>query len=91
MTGWRIVAVWAGLLALLAMTLAASFAPLGPMLPAVSYSIAAAKAGLVIWFFMDMRGESGLNRLALAAGFVWAAVLFTLLAADPLMRGWIGD
>lgn len=87
----RVLAVWVGLVALLALTVAASFAPLGPVLPFVSYGIAVAKAGLVVWFFMEMRGERGLHRLALGAGFLWALFLFTLLAADPLTRGWLGD
>jgi cytochrome c oxidase subunit 4 len=82
----RILAVWAGLLALLALTVAASFLPLGPVLPFVSYGIASAKAGLIIWFFMEMRDAAGLQRLALTAGFVWALFLFLLMLADPLTR-----
>jgi cytochrome c oxidase subunit 4 len=82
----RILLVWLGLVVLLALTVGASFAPLGPVLPFVSYAIAAAKAGLVLWFFMELRGESGIHRLALFAGFACLMVLLTLMSADPLTR-----
>lgn len=79
---------WAALLALLALTLGASFAPLGPALPFVSYAIAFAKTAIIAWIFMEMRVRDGLQRLALAAGFVWLAILLVLLFADNLTRGW---
>ena len=81
---------WAALLALLALTIAASFAPLGPVLPFVSYGIAVAKTAIVVWIFMELRVRDGLQRLGLAAGFVWLAILFMLLFADVLTRGWLG-
>lgn len=82
----RILLVWLALVALLALTVAASFAPLGPVLPFVSYAIAAAKAALVLWFFMELRSDDGIHRLALFAGFAWLLVFLTLMAADPLTR-----
>jgi cytochrome c oxidase subunit IV len=81
---------WAALLALLALTVAASFAPLGHALPYVSYGIAMAKTAIVAWIFMELRGREGLQRIALAAGFVWLAILFVLLFGDILTRGWLG-
>ncbi len=86
----RLVLVWALLLALLATTIGASFLPIGPLRPAVSYGIATAKAALILWFFMEMRREGGLARLAALAGFAWLAILFTLVASDYLTRGWTG-
>jgi cytochrome c oxidase subunit 4 len=80
--------VWAALLALLALTIAASFAPLGKVLPFVSYGIAAAKTALIVWFFMEMRVRDGLQRIALGAGLVALTTLFVLMLADPLTRGW---
>jgi cytochrome c oxidase subunit 4 len=80
--------VWAALLALLALTIAASFAPLGKVLPFVSYGIAAAKTALIVWFFMEMRARDGLQRIALGAGLVALTTLFVLMLADPLTRGW---
>jgi cytochrome c oxidase subunit 4 len=79
---------WAALLALLALTIAASFAPLGRVLPYVSYGIALAKTAVVVWIFMELRARDGLQRIALAAGFAWLAILFVLLFADNLTRGW---
>lgn len=87
----RLVLVWLALLALLAATIGASFLPLGPLLPLVSYGIAAAKAGLVLWFFMEMRSEGGLARLAAVAGFAWLAFLMIMLVADFATRGWMGN
>jgi cytochrome c oxidase subunit 4 len=83
-----ILVAWVALLALLALTIAASFAPLGHALPYVSYAIAIAKSAIVVWLFMELRTREGLQRLALAAGFAWIAILFVLLFADPLTRLW---
>jgi cytochrome c oxidase subunit 4 len=86
----RLCLVWVALLGLLALTIGASFLPLGPVLPFVSYAIAAAKAGLVLWFFMELKQDRGLGRIAVAAGFLWLTFLLTLVAADVLSRGWFG-
>jgi cytochrome c oxidase subunit 4 len=83
-----ILVAWAALLALLALTVAASFAPLGRVLPYVSYGIAIAKTAIVVWIFMELRVRDGLQRIALAAGFAWLLILFVLLFADNLTRGW---
>ena len=83
-----IVAAWIALLALLALTIAASFAPLGPALPFISYAIAIAKTAIVVWIFMELRVRDGLQRIALATGFAWLAILLILLFADELTRGW---
>jgi len=83
-----ILVAWIALLALLALTIAASFAPLGRVLPFVSYAIAIAKTGIVVWIFMEMRLRDGLQRIALATGLAWIAILLVLLFADELTRGW---
>jgi len=85
----RILAVWAALMMLLALTLAAAFLPLGAAKPWVAYAIATAKAALVLWFFMELRREDGIMRLAAVAGFVWLAILFVLTAADYVTRVWM--
>ncbi|HEX6962267.1 MAG TPA: cytochrome C oxidase subunit IV family protein [Lacipirellula sp.] len=85
-----ILCTWAALLMLLALTIGASFAPLGPVLPFVSYSIAIAKTALIVWLFMEMKTRDGLQRLAFATGFVWLFFLFTLTFVDELTRSWIG-
>ena len=81
---------WVALIVLLALTIAASFAPLGQVLPYVSYSIAIAKTALIVWLFMEMKTRDGLQRLALAVGFVWLLFLLVLSFADFLTRGWLG-
>ena len=86
--GRTILLAWSGLLALLVLTVAASFAPLGHALPYISYGIAFAKTAIVAWIFMELRARDGLQRLALAAGFVWLAILLVLLFADTLARSW---
>ena len=86
----RTLLVWIGLVSLLALTIGASFLPLGMALPFVSYGIAIAKTALVVWFFMEMREENGLHRLALVAGGLWALILLILMISDPLTRGWLG-
>jgi cytochrome c oxidase subunit 4 len=83
-----ILVAWIALLALLALTIAATFAPLGRVLPFVSYAIAAMKTAIVIWVFMELRARDGLQRMSLAAGFVALAIMFILLFPDPLTRGW---
>lgn len=82
----RLLLCWVALLALLALTVAAAFAPLGAAKTAIGYAIATAKAALILWFFIEMRREDGLVRLAAAAGFVWMLILLTLTAADYLTR-----
>ena len=59
---------WVALLTLLTLTIAASFAPLGRVLPYVSYTIAIAKTALIVWLFMEMKTRDGLQRLALGVG-----------------------
>ena len=87
MTAKRLILVWLALLALLGLTIGATFLPLGPVLPLVSYTIAALKTGLVFWFFMEMRSEGGLPRLASLVGFVWLAFLMIMIIADVASRG----
>lgn len=82
----RLVLVWAALIGLLALTVFMAFLPLGWFKAPVAYAIATAKAALVLWFFMEMRREGGIPRLAMAAGFVWICTLLVLSAADLLTR-----
>lgn len=82
----RIALVWLALLGLLAMTVGASFLPLGTVSPAVSYGIAAIKAGFIFWFYMEMRTEHPLPRLATVAAIVWMVILLTLTWTDYATR-----
>ncbi|MEK0083961.1 cytochrome C oxidase subunit IV family protein [Benzoatithermus flavus] len=80
------VAVYLALLVLLAATTAASFVDLGVWNAVVNLGIAALKAGLVAWFFMELRRAAALVRLAAVAGLFWLVLLFGLGFADFLTR-----
>ena len=82
----RTLVVWLALMILLAITAGGAFLPLGPGNVVLAYGVAVAKAGLIVWFFMEMRQENGIARLAAAAAFLWLAILLTLSAADYLTR-----
>jgi cytochrome c oxidase subunit 4 len=82
----RLVLVWAALAALLALTVALTFAPIGAWRLPASLAIAAAKAGLIVWVFMELRREGGLTRLAALVGLVFLALLIGLAGLDVWIR-----
>lgn len=82
----RTVPVWAGLSALLAATLWLAYVPMGRLNTIASLGIAAAKAGLVLVFFMQLRKPDPLLRLAAFASVIFVAFLLTLTFADVLTR-----
>ena len=77
-----------GLLILLALTVAADFLPLGVLHTPVALGIAAAKAGLIAWFFMELHQQSNRVRLFATAGLIWLFILVVLTASDYATRGW---
>jgi cytochrome c oxidase subunit 4 len=84
-----ILVVWLVLMLLLAATVAASFATTGIVSAAVSLGIAFCKAALVFWFFMNLRAENGLIRIAALGAGVWILILLLLSATDYGARGWM--
>ncbi|MGE5506774.1 MAG: cytochrome C oxidase subunit IV family protein [Actinomycetota bacterium] len=78
-----VVTVGVALLLLLAATVAATLAGLGTW---ANLAIAAAKAGLVLWFFMELRAAPPLLRLICLGTVGWLAILFGLGFADWLAR-----
>jgi cytochrome c oxidase subunit 4 len=84
---WSLVGIWALLLALLTATTAVSFAPLGPVKPALNLGIALIKAGLVVWFYMHVREQRWLTRLFAVAAIGWVLLLVTLTQTDLWTRG----
>lgn len=74
----RLVLTWAALMALLALTVAASFALTGAASLAAGLGIAALKAGLVLWIFMHLAEDDGLLRVVAIAAFAWLGILFAL-------------
>ena len=82
MAGRSLLLVWSALLALLGLTVTASFLLAGPASFAVSLAIALAKAALIFWFFMHLREERGLIRIFAIGAAAWLLIMFLLIAAD---------
>lgn len=78
--------VGAALMALLALTIALAFVPLGWLNGVASYGIALAKAGLVAVIFMKLGRAPALLRLAAFAGLFWLAALWLLTFTDYPFR-----
>jgi cytochrome c oxidase subunit 4 len=78
--------VWLALMTLLALTVAATFAPLGPFRLAVSLAIATAKAGLIYWFYMELRTADGVQRLAALIALFMLAILLVVGGLDFAVR-----
>lgn len=83
--GLRIV-VWLALMALLTLTVSLTFAPLGPWRLLASLAIAAAKAALIGWVFMELRTAPFTVRLVAAATALMLLVLIGLSGVDALVR-----
>jgi cytochrome c oxidase subunit 4 len=79
-------AVWLALLALLAITVSASYLPLGPGNGIVSMGVVVCKAALILYFFMKLRSSSTLLRLASLVGLFWLIFGFSLTFSDYLTR-----
>jgi cytochrome c oxidase subunit 4 len=80
------VAIWAALLALLALTIVLALAPLGPLRLVAALVIAAAKAGLIGWFYMDLRKADGVTRLASVVGVIFITILILMASLDFALR-----
>ena len=81
-------AVFASLVALTLITTGVAFIDLGGDLNSiVALAIAAAKALLVILFFMHVRYSSRLTWVFVGAGFFWLAIMMALSFSDFLTRG----
>lgn len=82
----RNLAIWAALMGLLLISFGIAYLPLGRIGVAAGIGIAFLKAALVVSFFMELDRASTLIRFALAAGCLFAAVLFGLTFSDILTR-----
>jgi cytochrome c oxidase subunit 4 len=79
--------VFAGLMVLLVLTVAAAFVHLGGFDRAVTLIIAAAKAALIMAFFMHLRYSQPLSIVFAGVGFVWLMILLLITLSDYLARG----
>ncbi len=77
---------WAALLALLGASAGTSLLSLGKLNMALNFTIAAAKAGLVLFVFMHLGSQRRVVQFAAAAGLLWLGVLVTLSLGDFLTR-----
>lgn len=80
--------VFAALLALTALTVAVAAAPLGRWHTPVALAIAAAKATLVVLFFMHALHSTRLTRIVIGASLLWLGIMLALTLADYLSRPW---
>jgi cytochrome c oxidase subunit 4 len=78
--------IWAALMALLTLTIVYAFVPGLPLKTETGLAIALAKALLIALLFMQLKGASGIVRIAAVAGLVWASFLYVLTFADLLTR-----
>ena len=83
-------ASFVALMALLALTVGANFLNLGPFNVVVAMLIAAAKAGLIILFFMEVRYSHPIVWVFATAGFLWLLLMFVMMMSDYSTRSWIG-
>ena len=84
----RFLSTAAALLGLLALTIGTAYVNLGPFNTVAAMSISAAKAVLILVFFMEIRGGGPVIWVALAAGFFFLGIMFALAMSDFLTRGW---
>ncbi len=80
--------IFASLLFLTALTVAASYVDLYAFNVVVALAIACIKAVLVILFFMHVKYSSRLTKLTVAAGFFTFLVLITMSMTDYISRAW---
>lgn len=78
--------VFVSLLVLLALTIAAADIEHGVLNLVVGLSIAFTKAVLIVLFFMHVRYNTFVIRIAVVAGFLWLAILITFTMSDYLTR-----
>jgi cytochrome c oxidase subunit 4 len=71
-----------------ALTTGVAFIDLGPFNTVVALIIAFIKMSLVILFFMHVKYQPGLTRIAIICAFFWLGIMMTLTLSDELSRGW---
>jgi cytochrome c oxidase subunit IV len=77
---------WAGLLALLALTVVLAYQPLGRLNTVVALAIASLKVLIIAAIFMELREQRPLVFAFAAAGLFWLAILLWLGSIDFFSR-----
>ncbi len=80
--------VFAALLGLTVLTVAASFLEVGSWHTLIGMVFAIAKASLVFLFFMHLIKSPRLTWIVLGAGIFWLGILLVLTLADYMTRDW---
>jgi cytochrome c oxidase subunit 4 len=83
-------AVYFVLIGLTAVTVGAAFLDLKVLSTPVALSIAAAKALLVMLYFMELRHSPKLTWVIIGNGVFWLIVMIMLTMSDMISRGWLG-
>ncbi|MEP7118160.1 MAG: cytochrome C oxidase subunit IV family protein [Acidobacteriota bacterium] len=81
------ISVFAALMVLSGITVAAAFVNLGSLNPVVALAIAVLKATLVILFFMHVKYSSRLTKITVVLSFFFVAILFAETFMDYATRG----
>lgn len=83
------ITIFLSLMVMTALTVFASFKDFGPGNTIIAISIAVIKATLVILYFMHVRYNDNIVRIAVFAGFLWLGVMIVLTLSDYIARGWL--
>jgi len=81
---------WLGLLGLTLVTTLIGFVDLGSFSMVLAVVLAAAKASLIVMFFMHALYEFKLVPVIIAGGIMWFLILTGLTMTDYISRGWVG-
>jgi cytochrome c oxidase subunit IV len=80
------VAVFVALLVLLFATVGGAYLPLGPLHFPIAMAIAAAKAVLIVVYFMHAKYSHRLTAVISVASLLWLGVMIALTLTDYLSR-----
>jgi cytochrome c oxidase subunit 4 len=82
--------IFALLMILLAVTVAAAEVDLGRLNFLAAVMIATTKAVLILLFFMHLRDSTPLTWLISGGSLFFLAIMFAITLSDYLSRGWLG-
>ena len=80
--------IFATLLILTGVTVAAAYVDLGRFNTVVALAIACFKAMIVVLYFMHVKYSTRLIKLTVIAGLYWMGIIFVLTLGDYLTRAW---
>jgi cytochrome c oxidase subunit 4 len=81
--------VFAALMFLLVVTVAAAYTIHGPLGIVVAMAIATVKAVLILMYFMHVKYSSRLQMLFASSAFFWLAIMILITLSDYVSRGWL--